>query len=60
MLFRSEKTIFLALSGRHKTQIELASQLGCSQSKISMTYNFAKIKLQQKLKELGYGYDDLI
>lgn len=57
---QEEKTIFLALSGRHKTQIELASQLGCSQSKISMTYNFAKIKLQQKLKELGYGYDDLI
>lgn len=55
-----EKTIFLSLSGRYKTQNELANELHCSQSKVSMTYNFAKIKLQQKLLELGYEYDDLI
>lgn len=54
-LFSSnEKYIFLALSQKLATQLELSKELGCSQAKISTTYKGVRTRLFYELQEAGY------
>ena len=55
-----EKTIFMSLSLKKKTQKELAAELHCSQSSVSLTYKMAKVKLCKELCNRGYCLDDLL
>lgn len=54
-LFTEEdRKVFLALAQGLRTQKELATELGCSQAKISMTYSFMRIQLNYELRQAGY------
>jgi len=49
-----EQNVFLALSQKQKTQNELASEMNCSQAKISMMFKFVRIQLLYELNLAGF------
>lgn len=49
-----EQHVFLALSQKQATQIELAQELNCSQAKISMMFKFVRIRLFYELNQAGF------
>jgi len=55
-----EKEIFLSLASHKKMQTELAEELGCSQSSISLAYKTAKIKLCKGIHDNGYSIEDFL
>lgn len=52
--------IFVSLSLKLRTQVELAAELDCSQAKISLTYNKIKKFLRNVLSQEGDDYGDEI